>query len=963
MHDIFGSPQRCGANQTAVSPRCRSSLTRFVLQLQSVHVSRTAFRSTTFLLILACIGITGCGVSIPGGTSKTSTAGVLSISSSSLSFGSVTVGNTAAATVTVTNSGTAALQLSQAQVTGQYYSLTGSTSPLSLAAGSSATLTVNFAPKVAGSAVGVLAVTTPDSTTNIPLSGTGTAAQVAGLSLSTASLAFGAVTVNTPVTQSVTLTSSGTAPLTISAATLAGSGFSMSGVGLPLTLSPGQTASVRLTFDPANAGPFSGSLTLATNASTGDATIQMSGTGATLQSVLNNFTCDSDNLAGQGTENCAITLSSPAGTGGLTVGLSSSSSSVIVPSQVTVAEGTSSGSFSLAYFPVATAQTVTLTASTTNSHKQHNLNLGSSSSPGLKLNPTSLSFGSVMLNSTASQSVTVTSSGTTALTISAAAVSGTGFNISGLALPLTLNPGQTANLTVSFDPSAAGSVTGAVTLSTNATTANIALSGTGQAPAALSRLSCASSSMTGSGNDACTVSLTSAAGSNGVTVALGSSSTAVVVPGSVLVPAGATSAGFNAAVSSVTTAQTATLTAQASGATTSYAISLGAMTPGLTLASANLSFGTIALNTPTSQSVLLTSSGTAPVTISAGAVTGSGFSVAGPSFPVSLNPGQSASLTVQFDPTAAGAVTGAVTLTTNTPAGTASIALSGTGQAPASLSGISCANGSMTAAGNDACTVSLSSVAGAGGLSVALSSSSSAVVVPGSVLVPAGASSIGFNAAVSSVTTTQTATLTAQAGGATKTYAISLGPGTPGLTLASTKVSFGNVNLNSPATQTVLLTSSGTSPVTISGASVSGAGFTISGLSLPLTLNPGATAMLNIQFDPTTAGSVTGTVTLSTNASPSTASVVLSGTGLATSYQVDLTWTAPASSSDPVAGYNVYRAVSGSSSYQLLNSGSASTTYADTTVVNGTSYSYYVESVDSSGNQSAPSNIYSVAIP
>jgi hypothetical protein len=86
--------------------------------------------------------------------------------------------------------------------------------------------------------------------------------------------------------------------------------------------------------------------------------------------------------------------------------------------------------------------------------------------------------------------------------------------------------------------------------------------------------------------------------------------------------------------------------------------------------------------------------------------------------------------------------------------------------------------------------------------------------------------------------------------------------------------------------------------------------------------------------------------------------------GGTSSYEVNLTWDAPASSFDPVAGYNIYRAVSGSSTYQLLNWPlETSTSYTDTTVVNNTTYIYYVESVDDGGNRSAPSNMFTVTIP
>jgi hypothetical protein len=183
--------------------------------------------------------------------------------------------------------------------------------------------------------------------------------------------------------------------------------------------------------------------------------------------------------------------------------------------------------------------------------------------------------------------------------------------------------------------------------------------------------------------------------------------------------------------------------------------------------------------------------------------------------------------------------------------------------------------------------------------------------------------------------------------------------------MASSNVAFGNVKLNTPATQTVLLTSSGTAPLTISGATVQGTGFTMSGMTTPVTLNPGQTAVLSLQFDPTAAGADAGTVTISSNAaSGKTATIALSGTGTAaTSYEVQLNWAAPNSSGDAVTGYNVYRAANGGS-YQKLNSSvNQPTTYTDSSVQVGTTYTYEVTSVDASGVESAASNVYLAAIP
>ena len=90
----------------------------------------------------------------------------------------------------------------------------------------------------------------------------------------------------------------------------------------------------------------------------------------------------------------------------------------------------------------------------------------------------------------------------------------------------------------------------------------------------------------------------------------------------------------------------------------------------------------------------------------------------------------------------------------------------------------------------------------------------------------------------------------------------------------------------------------------------------------------------------------------------------LSGTGVATSYDVDLSWNAPTSSTDPVVGYNVYRSLSGSTSYQQLNSAVVTqTAYVDATAQTGQTYDYIVESVDASGSLSVPSNMAAAVVP
>ena len=76
------------------------------------------------------------------------------------------------------------------------------------------------------------------------------------------------------------MTSSGTAPLTISAATLSGTDFSDSGATFPVTLNPNQSVTLNVRFNPGAAGQTTGQLTITSNSSSGASTVvQLSGTG------------------------------------------------------------------------------------------------------------------------------------------------------------------------------------------------------------------------------------------------------------------------------------------------------------------------------------------------------------------------------------------------------------------------------------------------------------------------------------------------------------------------------------------------------------------------------------------------------------------------------------------------------------------------------------------------------------
>jgi hypothetical protein len=105
----------------------------------------------------------------------------------------------------------------------------------------------------------------------------------------------------------------------------------------------------------------------------------------------------------------------------------------------------------------------------------------SSNFPSLTANPPSLSFGSIQPGSTKIQYETLTNFGRRTATISQATVTGAGFRLSGLALPLSLTSGQSFTFGVLYAPTAAGSVSGAIAVVSNASNPNlsISVSGTG----------------------------------------------------------------------------------------------------------------------------------------------------------------------------------------------------------------------------------------------------------------------------------------------------------------------------------------------------------------------------------------------------------------------------------------------------------------------------------------------------
>src|SRR5207245_1152917 len=95
------------------------------------------------------------------------------------------------------------------------------------------------------------------------------------LSIPPPSTCFGYVGVGTRSTYAFTLTNSGSASVTVSQAHVSGSGLSVGGLSMPLTLAPGQKTNFSVVFAPASRGNMTGSVSLVSNALNSPTTIEI----------------------------------------------------------------------------------------------------------------------------------------------------------------------------------------------------------------------------------------------------------------------------------------------------------------------------------------------------------------------------------------------------------------------------------------------------------------------------------------------------------------------------------------------------------------------------------------------------------------------------------------------------------------------------------------------------------------
>jgi hypothetical protein len=220
---------------------------------------------------IGSFAFTGCGGGgVPGA----------SVSPTSLNFGKVAIGHTSPAkTVTLTNTGSATLNISSIVTSGDF-AISNNTCGAQLNAGASCTVKVTFTPTAKNARKGNLTFTdnAPGSPQIVPLKGVGVS-----LVLNPTSLAFGSVPVGqTSPSQTITITNVSSATVTINSISLAGldpGDYLITNNTCGATLAAGANCAVSIAFKPVAAGSRPAKLAISQNGGGGTLTAKLTGKG------------------------------------------------------------------------------------------------------------------------------------------------------------------------------------------------------------------------------------------------------------------------------------------------------------------------------------------------------------------------------------------------------------------------------------------------------------------------------------------------------------------------------------------------------------------------------------------------------------------------------------------------------------------------------------------------------------
>ena len=430
-----------------------------------------------------------------------------SLSPTTLAFPSTAVGSSATAqTITLSNSGTAALAIGSISIAGTNpadFSQTN-TCGSSLAAGSHCSISVTFTPASATSFSATLSVA--DNATGSPqaatLTGAGTTAPAPAVSLTPASLSFSAQSGTTSAAQAATLKNTGSAALSISGISITGTNpadFAQTNT-CGSSLAAGASCSISVTFSPASAASFTATVSVADNATGSPHTVTLTGTGTAGPAPAVSLTPASLTFSSQSGVTSAAQIAMLKNTGdavlnisGITIGGANPTDFAQTNTCGTTLAAGASCSISVTFIPASAASfaaTVSVADNATGS--PHIVTVTGTGTPPpapvVSLTPTSLTFSAQSGASSASQAVTIKNTGNAVLNITGITLGGT--NASAFSQTNTcgasLAAGASCAISITFAPTGVASYAATLSIADNATGSpqTVTLTGTGTPPPA-----------------------------------------------------------------------------------------------------------------------------------------------------------------------------------------------------------------------------------------------------------------------------------------------------------------------------------------------------------------------------------------------------------------------------------------------------------------------------------------------
>ena len=216
------------------------------------------------------------------GTGKAGALPIVTLTPPSLAFPNVALNTTSQQSVTVKNTGTAALTISNITITGTVstdFSQTNNCTSGSIAVSGTCTIMVNFTPSTFEDQTATVTLTdnAAPTTQTIPITGNGAEPAVY---LSPSSLTFPSQTVGTTsAAKTITVENYGNATLTLSNVSTVGP-FVVSANTCGSSLAAGSICTISVEFKPIQTGVANGALVLTDNAGDSPQTVDLTGTGS-----------------------------------------------------------------------------------------------------------------------------------------------------------------------------------------------------------------------------------------------------------------------------------------------------------------------------------------------------------------------------------------------------------------------------------------------------------------------------------------------------------------------------------------------------------------------------------------------------------------------------------------------------------------------------------------------------------